>query len=125
MGEGGAAYTTDREGFKADILILLPLGEGGAQRRMWVGWLKRRSRPTAVAPHPFAQERPLRARALKPSPNGRGSIVGVLDRIDPVVVEPEMVADFVDQDVGDDLGQADVAALAPFVEDGAAVEEDA
>ena len=36
-----------------------------------------------------------------------------------------MVADFVDQDVGDDLGQADVAAFAPFVEDRAAVEEDA
>src|SRR5690606_8702298 len=37
----------------------------------------------------------------------------------------EVVADLVDQDVGDDLVEADVAALAPFVEDRAAVEEDA
>ena len=45
--------------------------------------------------------------------------------MDLVVVEAEVVADFVDEDVGDDLVEADVAALAPFIEDGAAVEEDA
>ena len=53
--------------------FLLPLGEGGAQRRMRVGRVKRRSRPRTVDPHPFAPERRLRRRALKPSPIGRGS----------------------------------------------------
>ncbi|KAK0344576.1 hypothetical protein LTR94_014103 [Friedmanniomyces endolithicus] len=35
-----------------------------------------------------------------------------------------MVADLVDQDMGDQLGQAHVAALAPFVQYGAAIQED-
>ena len=40
---------------------------------MRVGWWKRRSRPRTVDPHPFAQERRLRRRALKPSPKRRGA----------------------------------------------------
>ena len=40
------------------------------------------------------------------------------------VAKPEVVADFVDQDVGDQLFQGDIAALGPFVEDRAAVQED-
>ena len=41
---------------------------------MRVGRHERRSRPEAVAPHPFAPERRLRRRALKPSPIGRGAL---------------------------------------------------
>src|SRR6478672_2594856 len=40
---------------------------------MRVRWWERRGRPRTVDPHPFAQERRLRRRALKPSPDGRGS----------------------------------------------------
>ncbi len=35
-----------------------------------------------------------------------------------------MVADFVDEDMGDEVGEGDVAAIGPFVEDRAAVEKD-
>src|SRR4051794_12263795 len=55
----------------------------------------------------------------------RNSLSRRLDRVDVRVAEPEVVADLVDQDVGDHLVQGDVAALGPFVEDRAAVEEDA
>ena len=47
--------------------------------------------------------------------DGNLSIRAILDVVDLVVVEAEMVADLVDQDVGDDLAEADVAALAPFI----------
>src|SRR5690606_21165323 len=54
-----------------------------------------------------------------------GSVIIVFDGVDLIVVQPQMMADLVDQDMGDDLGQADVAALAPFIEERAAIQEDA
>src|SRR5690606_6460219 len=54
-----------------------------------------------------------------------GSVIIVFDGVDLIVVQAQVVADLVDQDMGDDLGQADVAALAPFIEDRAAIQEDA
>src|SRR5690606_23676095 len=53
------------------------------------------------------------------------SVIVIFDGVNLIVVQAQVVADLVDQDVGDDLGQADVAALAPFVEDRTAIEEDA
>src|SRR5690606_23119860 len=54
-----------------------------------------------------------------------GSVIIVFDGVDLIVVQAEVVADLVDQDMGDDLGQADVAALAPLVVYGTAIEENA
>lgn len=57
-------------------------------------------------------------------PPNKASVGVLLDGVDIVVGQAEMVADLVDQDVGDQFGQADVAALAPFVQDRTAIQED-
>src|SRR5579871_1182645 len=46
------------------------------------------------------------------------------DGVDVGVGKADVVTDLVHQHVADQLEQADVAALGPFIEDGAAVEED-
>jgi hypothetical protein len=42
----------------------------------------------------------------------------LVDGGDVVVGPAEVVGEFVDRDVGDEVGDGDVAALGPFVEDG-------
>lgn len=44
-------------------------------------------------------------------------------RIHLFVTEAEVVADFVDEDVRDEVRERDIAALDPFVENGAAIEQ--
>ncbi len=51
-------------------------------------------------------------------------IVGVEHRVHLFVAEAEVMADFVDENVSHEVRQCDVAALDPFVEDGAAIEKD-
>src|SRR4051812_41853991 len=58
---------------------------------------------------------------VQPAPD---RLAGRFDGLDVLVGQAEVVADLVDEDVGDHLAQGHVAALAPFVEDRAAVEED-
>jgi hypothetical protein len=48
----------------------------------------------------------------------------LVDGGDVVVAPAEVVGEFVDRDVVDEVGDGDVAALGPFVEDGAAEEPD-
>src|SRR5690606_31090963 len=54
-----------------------------------------------------------------------GSVIIVFDGVDLIIVEAQVMADLMDQHMGDDLGQTDIAALAPLIQNGAAIEEDA
>ncbi|MDI1328452.1 MAG: tRNA lysidine(34) synthetase TilS [Brevundimonas sp.] len=60
-------------------MSLLPVGEGGAQRRMRGGWAERRSRPPTVEPSPF-RARTTADAAVRSSPLPPGEGTFVLDR---------------------------------------------
>ncbi len=66
-----------------------------------------------------------KAAAKKTGGEEEGGLILGLDVVDVVVVQTHVVADLMDQDVGDDLGETNVAAFAPFVQDRATVQEDA
>ena len=71
---GRTSWRRSRPGCKNTTL--LPLGEGGPQGRMRVGGRTRSHRPALTLSR---DEQRLRRRALKPSPNGRGTECGAFD----------------------------------------------